>query len=93
MLMSLQALCQFSSRFGRFILATGLASGGLLGLSACGQKGPLFIPDTSAAAQRATLPQTMYGGAPAISPPASAASASTPIAVPAPALPNQPDIE
>ena len=32
-------------------------------LGACGQKGPLFIPSTPAAAQRATLPQTVFGGA------------------------------
>jgi len=31
-------------------------------LAGCGQKGPLFIPDTPAAAQRATLPQTIFGG-------------------------------
>lgn len=30
-------------------------------LAACGQKGPLYIPDTPAARQRATLPQTVYG--------------------------------
>lgn len=31
-------------------------------LTACGQKGPLFIPDTPPAAQRATLPQSVFGG-------------------------------
>lgn len=31
-------------------------------LVGCGQKGPLFIPQTPAAAQRATLPQTIFGG-------------------------------
>lgn len=38
-----------------------LAAGILLG--GCGQQGPLYIPDTPAAAQRATLPQTIFGGA------------------------------
>lgn len=33
------------------------------GLTACGQKGSLVIPDTPPAAQRATLPQTIFGGA------------------------------
>jgi predicted small lipoprotein YifL len=75
----------------RIILATGWALAVMVALSACGQKGPLFIPDTPAAKQRATLPQTVFGGsihAPAQ--PASAASAPAP-AVPAPALPDLPD--
>jgi predicted small lipoprotein YifL len=32
-------------------------------LGACGQKGPLYIPNTPEAAQRATLPQTLFGTA------------------------------
>lgn len=32
-------------------------------LAGCGQQGPLYIPDTPAAQQRATLPQTLFGGA------------------------------
>ena len=31
-------------------------------LAGCGQKGDLYIPDTPPAAQRATLPQTIFGG-------------------------------
>ncbi|MCZ4312347.1 lipoprotein [Comamonadaceae bacterium G21597-S1] len=34
-------------------------------LVACGQKGSLFIPTEPAAAQRATLPQTLRPGTPA----------------------------
>ncbi|MBK8073235.1 MAG: lipoprotein [Ramlibacter sp.] len=49
-------------------LACGAAS-----LQACGQKGPLYLPDTPSAAQRATLPQTLRPGASA-APPATAAS-------------------
>ncbi|MEZ5607826.1 MAG: lipoprotein [Burkholderiaceae bacterium] len=58
-------------------------------LGGCGQKGPLFIPHTPAAAQRATLPQTVFGG------PASpaAAPASRASAAPPPPLPNLPEIQ
>ncbi|MFT3779527.1 MAG: hypothetical protein QM772_14870 [Ottowia sp.] len=52
----------------------------------------MTIPDTPAAQQRATLPQTVFGGARAPAPPASAASAP-PRPVPVPALPNVPDIQ
>lgn len=46
-------------------------------LSACGQRGPLYLPDGPASAQRATLPQTLtpqlpLGTAPSPSLPASA---------------------
>ena len=58
-------------------------------LGACGQKGPLFIPHTPAAAQRATLPQTVFGGS---APPAAPASRA-PAAAPPPPLPNLPDIQ
>ena len=58
-------------------------------LSACGQKGPLVIPHTPAAAQRATLPQTVFGGSAPPAVPASRASA----AAPPPPLPNLPDIQ
>ncbi len=58
-------------------------------LAGCGQKGPLYIPHTPAAAQRATLPQTVFGGG---QPPAAPASrASTP--VPPSPLPDLPDIQ
>ncbi len=59
-------------------------------LGACGQKGQLFIPRTPAAAQRATLPQTVFGGA-AAAPTAPASRA--PAAVPPPPLPNLPEIQ
>jgi predicted small lipoprotein YifL len=68
------------------ILVTALALAGPATLSACGQKGPLHIPDTAAARQRATLPQTVFGGVGAKERPA---SASAPVA---PALPNEPDL-
>jgi predicted small lipoprotein YifL len=59
-------------------------------LAGCGQKGPLYIPHTPAAAQRATLPQTVFGGGG--QPPAAPASrASAP--VPPPPLPDLPDIQ
>jgi len=71
----------------RIILATSLALAGVVTLAACGQKGPLFIPHTPASQQRATLPQTVFGGAHA---PASAASAP---ATPAPPPPELPEIK
>jgi len=59
------------------------------GLSACGQRGPLFLPTDPAAAQRATLPQLLTPGGPrpaseteAAPKPAAASSA------PAPATPS-----
>lgn len=53
------------------------------GLAACGQKGPLFLPTEPAAAQRATLPQTLRSSillSPTSAPtaPLPAAGASTP---------------
>ena len=51
-----------------FVLSVGAAS-----LAACGQKGALMLPTEAAAAQRATLPQTLRPGA--TKPPAAGASA------------------
>ena len=68
------------------LIVTALAAAAL---NACGQKGPLFIPSTPAAAQRATLPQTVFGGTAA---PAAAPASATPAAVPPP-LPNLPEIQ
>ncbi|WP_333909025.1 LPS translocon maturation chaperone LptM [Xenophilus arseniciresistens] len=34
----------------------------LVSVSACGQRGPLYLPTDPAAAQRATLPQTVLPG-------------------------------
>jgi hypothetical protein len=56
----------------------------LLALSACGQRGALYLPTEPAAAQRATLLQTLRFGQPASAPaaptPAPAASAPLPAA-------------
>ena len=64
-------------------------------LTACGQSGPLYIPQTPAAAHRATLPQTMWGGH--ATPPAAgssgAASAPTPFVAPPPLLPDVTETE
>ena len=51
-----------------------LALGAAALLSACGQKGPLFLPTGEAAAGRATLPETLSPSTSA----APAAAASTP---------------
>jgi len=48
---------------------------GLLLLAACGQRGPLFLPTGEAAANRATLPQTLNPA----STPSPAAPASAPM--------------
>lgn len=36
------------------------AAGALLLLAACGQKGPLYLPQEPPATQRATLPQALF---------------------------------
>ena len=70
----------------RSILVSALTLAAMLG--GCGQKGPLYIPETPAAAQRATLPQTLFDRqARGPTPPASGAV----VATPPPALPNLPD--
>lgn len=48
---------------GRAARHAGLALAASLLLAACGQKGPLYLPDTPAAHQRATLPQIVFGTA------------------------------
>ena len=76
----------------RIILATGFVLVGMLTLSACGQKGPLYLPTDPAAAQRATLPQTVFGGGSAPAKPAPAASAApTPRPPPMPLEPSLPN--
>ncbi|MGB3450882.1 MAG: lipoprotein [Giesbergeria sp.] len=57
------------------ILAASVAS-----LSACGQRGPLFLPTDAAARQRATLPQTLVPSSadPAAPHPSTPASTATP---------------
>ncbi|WP_036595765.1 LPS translocon maturation chaperone LptM [Ottowia thiooxydans] len=63
-------------------------------LTACGQKGPLVIPGTVPAAERATLPQTVFGkpkraaGEPAAVPAATNEQAPLPSA-----LPNLPETQ
>jgi predicted small lipoprotein YifL len=43
-------------------------------LAGCGQKGPLFLPTEPAAAQRATLPQTLSPARAASAPPSGTAT-------------------
>ncbi len=43
-------------------------------LAGCGQKGPLFLPTDAAAAQRATLPQTLSPAGAASAPPSGTAT-------------------
>ena len=76
------------------ILATAFALFVFTGmLAGCGQKGPLFIPATSSAAERATLPQTVFGPpAQRASTPAAPASAPRANQTP-PALPNLPETQ
>lgn len=65
-------------------LAKAIALATLAVLSACGQKGALYLPTEPAAAQRATLPQVLTGsGNKAASAPAGAASAPASSSVPA----------
>ncbi|MBY4595806.1 LPS translocon maturation chaperone LptM [Ottowia caeni] len=78
------------------ILATAFVLPFVVGLlAACGQKGPLFIPATAPTADRATLPQTVFGQ----SERASAANPSpTPVSTPSSpsrprALPNLPETQ
>lgn len=85
------------------ILAVGLALLFAMGiLAGCGQKGPLYIPASAPAAERATLPQTVFGGrsspAPQPAAPVSAEtalpSASEPVRPAHPrALPNLPETQ
>jgi predicted small lipoprotein YifL len=65
----------------------------LLGLSACGQPGPLYLPTEPAAANRATLPQSMWPIMPEKSKPAAPsapAAATAPVPNQAPAAITQP---
>ncbi|WP_223196275.1 LPS translocon maturation chaperone LptM [Diaphorobacter ruginosibacter] len=68
------------------ILFRTIALGGIAVVTvACGQRGPLYLPTEPAAAQRATLPETLN---PARKPSREAAPAST--AEPSPASRSQP---
>jgi predicted small lipoprotein YifL len=48
--------------FVRQILVSALCLALAAGLSACGQKGPLYLPTDPAAKNRATLPQVLTPG-------------------------------
>ncbi|MBU3737332.1 MAG: hypothetical protein FGM55_00045 [Rhodoferax sp.] len=54
----------------RILVSLMLLAAGAGGLVACGQQGPLYLPTDPAAAQRATLPQSL------LRPPAAAASSA-----------------
>ena len=62
------------------------AAVGLAGaLAGCGQRGPLYLPDTPAARQRATLPETLWpAGHEAAEPAAESAAESARPALPQP---------
>lgn len=63
-------------RMFQILVRVFLLVGGVVGATACGQKGGLVIPTEPAAAQRASLPQSLRPGAtPA---PARTASAALP---------------
>ncbi|MHB1121538.1 MAG: LPS translocon maturation chaperone LptM [Ramlibacter sp.] len=55
-------------------LRLALAAGAVGVLAGCGQKGPLFLPTDAAAAQRATLPQTLTPARAASAPPSGIAT-------------------
>ena len=46
-------------RITQIVCRTIVLAGGAALLVACGQRGPLYLPDDAAAANRATLPQTL----------------------------------
>lgn len=46
----------------RAALGVAVLSALVVSVSACGQRGPLYLPTDPAAAQRATLPQTVVPG-------------------------------
>lgn len=75
----------------RFILVSGMALAVAALAGGCGQKGALYLPDSPAAAQRASLPQTVFGGAKSTAAPAPAAAPSR--SPPPPVLPDLPDIQ
>ncbi|TAM45399.1 MAG: hypothetical protein EPN61_06155 [Burkholderiaceae bacterium] len=58
---------------------TALTVTALLALSACGQRGDLYLPTGPAAAQRATLLQTLRFGQTAPVPASAASAASAPV--------------
>ena len=65
------------------MLKVGQILGAVLLLAACGQKGPLYLPTGEAAANRASLPQTLNPTPPA-SAPTSGGGTGTGTATPVP---------
>lgn len=61
-----------------------LALAGVVALAACGQRGPLFLPTGEAAANRATLPQTLRPTPPTAAPSPLDTPSTTGTATPAP---------
>jgi predicted small lipoprotein YifL len=46
-------------KFGQILVSTLVLAASAVGLSACGQQGPLYLPKEPSAANRATLPETL----------------------------------
>ncbi|MDO8451075.1 MAG: lipoprotein [Rhodoferax sp.] len=46
-------------RFSQILVSTLVLGASAVSLSACGQQGPLYLPTEPAAANRATLPETL----------------------------------
>lgn len=65
-----------------------IALSALLVLSGCGQTGPLYLPTEPAAANRATLPQSLW---PAMPTRQKAPAETAPAATPAPAIQTNPN--
>jgi predicted small lipoprotein YifL len=64
----------------QILVRTLLLATGVLSLSACGQPGALYLPTEPAAAQRATLPQTLTPANPFEATPAAPIPSSKPTA-------------
>ncbi|MFZ4286903.1 LPS translocon maturation chaperone LptM [Variovorax sp. HJSM1_2] len=66
-------------KYCQILVNTVALAGSMVVLSGCGQKGPLYLPTEPAAAQRATLPETLTPNVLSSSPKASTApTAATP---------------
>ncbi|HEY5581882.1 MAG TPA: lipoprotein [Rhodoferax sp.] len=64
-------------RFLQILVSTFVLASSAVGLLACGQQGPLYLPAEPTVAKRTTLPKAQIAPSPA-SLPAHAASAATP---------------
>jgi predicted small lipoprotein YifL len=78
MLNVLAAIPRIQILVSRHRVRLALAAVGVALLAACGQKGPLFLPTSEAAAGRATLPQTLTPASPASAPPATGTATPAP---------------